>query len=99
MKGLLKSSFINIYILIVLKIFIIGMEDGRNKNIRLRLELFGERCESCRYSTLYVDNMSIIVKTANEAARTAMKIELIIAELGKILHSNSLILNADKWNF
>lgn len=74
-----------------------GTKDGRNENIRLRPELFGEKCESCGDNTLYADNISTIVKiTKNKAARTALKIDFIIAELGKILQSNGLILNADK---
>ena len=75
----------------------LGTEDGKNKNCRERPELFGERCEVCRHSMLYVVDMSIIVKSTKQTAnRTAMKIDLLMQELGKILQSNRLMLNAGK---
>ena len=74
----------------------IGNKTSNNKN-RLRLDLFGERCKSCRHSTFYVDEMSIIIKTTKkDTARMAIKIDFIITELGKILQLYGLMPNADK---
>ena len=45
----------------------------------------------------YVDDMTIIIKTTKQTAiRTAMKIDFLIMELGKILQSNGLMLNTDR---
>ena len=74
------------------------LEADSNQNINLRQELFGERCEQCGHSTMYADDMSttIISTTKKTSQTTAMKIDNLIAELGKILQSNGLMLNADK---
>ena len=64
---------------------------------KLRPELFGVRCEVCGQSILYADYMTIIISTTKKAVEiTAIKIKFLIAELGNILQSNGLMLNADK---
>ena len=75
----------------------LGTEDRLDHILRRRPYLFGERCEIYGHNTLYVDYMTIIIKTTkNIAIRIAMKIDFIISELGKILWSNGLMLNANK---
>ena len=72
-------------------------QDLMSLNLVKRPELFGERCEVCGHSMLYADNMSIVIKTTRKTAiRTAIKIDFLISELGKILQSNGLMLNVDK---
>jgi len=46
---------------------------------------------------MYVDDISIIIRTTKGSTDTsAMMIDLLISELGRILQSNGLMLNADK---
>ena len=42
--------------------------------VKLRPELFGKRCDICGRSTLYADNMTIMINTTKKTTvRTAMK--------------------------
>lgn len=66
-------------------------------NIRISKSLFGTRCEIFGHSTIYTDNMSIILNTRKNIMHiTVSKIDFLLSELEKILGDNGLMLNKDK---
>ena len=53
----------------------LSTEDGLDDMIKLRPELFRVRCEQCGHSTMYADDISIIINTTKGTTeKTAMKI-------------------------